>query len=189
MNPSQSTSLQLTDSLAEIIDDFVTTRSHICYLGVDRAVYTQVMHDALWSSSVWPSLRVSILWCDKSVPEITFTNAWYVANQLQENWPEGARKVDIVRFHGANHFVSHLLPCACLLTVSMFTGSLGHTGAYGRASSRVGVIAILYQRLLPLASYVVTIVDFLPFLLPMYPTYVAYAPHGHDVALSPSYSL
>lgn len=91
---------------AEIVDDFVTTRSHIYYLGVDRSVYRDITHDALWNSAVWPGLRVSVLWCDMSVPDTVLTNAWYVDRQLRENWPQGARKVDIVRFRGANHFVS-----------------------------------------------------------------------------------
>lgn len=114
------------DQRAEIVDEFVTTRSHIFYLAVDRAVYGQVMHDALWHSSVWPDLRVSVLWCDMAVPDTIMTNAWYVARQLRENWPEGARKVDIVRFRGANHFVSacHLLFFACLLTILLCQASL-----------------------------------------------------------------
>ena len=116
---------------AEIVDDHVTTRSHIYYLGVDREVYGEVMHDALWHSTVWPGLRVSVLWCDMSVPDTVLTNAWYVARQLRDNWPQGARKVDVVRFRGANHFVSVcLLNFALLLMTVIYSAPLGYTAAY-----------------------------------------------------------
>ena len=91
---------------AEIVDDHVLTRSQKYYLSVDGAVYKEIMHDALWHSTVWPGLRVSVLWSDMSIPDTVLTNAWYVARQLRDHWPQGARKVDIVRFRGANHFVS-----------------------------------------------------------------------------------
>lgn len=99
------------DQRFEMVDEFVSTRSHFHFLAVDREVYRGIMHDALWNSSVWPKLRVSVLWCDMSVPETALANGWYLPRQLQEDWPQGARKVDVVRFRGANHFVS-----ACLLS-------------------------------------------------------------------------
>ena len=95
-----------TAQRADIVDESVTVRSHLDYVAVDRAVYGQIQREALWNATVWPKLRVSALWCDMSVPE-TCLAAWYLARQLR-TWPQGAREVELVRFSGANHFVSRL---------------------------------------------------------------------------------
>ncbi|TFY59860.1 hypothetical protein EVJ58_g5515 [Rhodofomes roseus] len=95
-----------SEQYADVVDPTVTARSHLLYIMVvDRSVYRDVMHDALWDSSVWPGLRVPLIWCDMSVSETVFA-AWHFSQQVKENWPRGARKIDIVRFEGANHFVS-----------------------------------------------------------------------------------
>ena len=95
-----------TTQRADLVDETVTARSHVAYVAVDRTVHGRILREALWDSTVWPNLRVSSIWCDMSVPDTVLTNAWYVDRQLRENWPQGARKIDIVRFRGANHFVS-----------------------------------------------------------------------------------
>ncbi|KAH9843701.1 Alpha/Beta hydrolase protein [Rhodofomes roseus] len=93
-----------SEQYADVVDPTVTARSHLLYImAVDRSVYRDVMHDALWDSSVWPGLRVPLIWCDMSVSETVFA-AWHFSQQVKENWPRGARKIDIVRFEGANHF-------------------------------------------------------------------------------------
>lgn len=89
---------------AAVVDESVAARSQMAFVAVDQAVCGQIMQEALWDATVWPNLRVSAIWCDMSIPD-TCVAAWHFARQL-EDWPQGARKVELVRFHGANHFVS-----------------------------------------------------------------------------------
>lgn len=93
------------ENLAEITDPAVLAKSHVAFGNVDAAVYKKNLDAALLDASVWPRVRVSLVWCDMSPPETVFST-WYLANQLTTTWPQGARKVDVVRFEGANHFVS-----------------------------------------------------------------------------------
>ena len=94
--------------LTEITDPDVLTSSHAAFGNVDPAVYKKNLDDALLDASVWPRVRVSLVWCDMS-PAETLLSTWYLANQYVNHWPQGARKIDIVRYEGANHFVSSTL--------------------------------------------------------------------------------
>ncbi|EPT04329.1 hypothetical protein FOMPIDRAFT_44288 [Fomitopsis schrenkii] len=91
------------EELADITDPAVLTTSHVAFGNIDPAVYKKHLDAALLDASVWPRVRVSLVWCDMSPPE-TLLSTWYLANQLATTWPQGARKVDLVRFEGANHF-------------------------------------------------------------------------------------
>lgn len=122
-----------TEELAEITDPEVLATSHMTFGSIDPAVYKKNLDDALLNSSVWPRVRVSLVWCDMS-PGETLLSTWYLASQLANNWPQGARKVDLVRFEGANHFVSRtsLYPYHDRL-------ELASTAALGRARAHDGV--------------------------------------------------
>ncbi|KAH9937692.1 uncharacterized protein B0H18DRAFT_1113494 [Fomitopsis serialis] len=91
------------EELAEITDPAVITRSHPLYYNVDPALCKENLDAALLDASTCPRLRVSLVWCDMSPPE-TVMSTWYLARQIQDLWPSNARKIDVVRFEGANHF-------------------------------------------------------------------------------------
>lgn len=56
----------------------------------------------------WPNVEVRYLWCDHSIWEMPLA-AFRLSRDLEEATSQGkrVRKVDFVRFRGANHFVSH----------------------------------------------------------------------------------
>ncbi|KAH9835553.1 Alpha/Beta hydrolase protein [Rhodofomes roseus] len=91
------------EELSEITDPAVITSSHPLYYNVDPALCKENLDAALLDASWCPRLRVALVWCDMSVPE-TIMSTWYLARQVSEHWPASARKVDLVRFEGANHF-------------------------------------------------------------------------------------
>ena len=96
------------EELAEITDPAVLVSSHTAFGNIDPGVYKRNLDDALLDASVWPRIRVSLVWCDMSPAETLFST-WYLADRLAHQWPQGARKVNLVRFEEANHFVSCLL--------------------------------------------------------------------------------
>lgn len=100
-----STARMTPTEYAEIIDPSVITRAHPLFHAVAPEIYWDNVEAALWDSTTWPHLKISIVWCDMSPPE-TVISAWYLSKRIKEDWPEEARKVDVVRFRGANHFVS-----------------------------------------------------------------------------------
>ena len=57
----------------------------------------------------WRSVEVRLVWCDHSTWEMPLL-AWTLQKELEEAERAGqkVRKVDFVRFRGANHFVSTL---------------------------------------------------------------------------------
>ncbi|KAH9830743.1 Alpha/Beta hydrolase protein [Rhodofomes roseus] len=91
------------EELARVVNEDVIARSHIFYELLDSTVYTDSMHLALHDASVWPQLRVLLLWCDMSVSG-TVVPSWGFLKAYQEDWPANGRRVDAVRIKGANHF-------------------------------------------------------------------------------------
>ena len=87
----------------EVADTAVVERSQLFYTSIDIAVYEEVMLAAMWDASVWPRLRTKFVWCDRSVAE-TVLAACHFARQV-EKWPASSRKIEFVRFRGANHMV------------------------------------------------------------------------------------
>ncbi|KZT65133.1 hypothetical protein DAEQUDRAFT_697601 [Daedalea quercina L-15889] len=100
----QPTAVRMTpQELEEVTDPAVNTRAHPLFHAVDPGIYRNNMQAALWDSTTWPHLKVTLVWCDMSPPE-TIISAWYITQQIKEEWPKDARKVDVLRFEGANHF-------------------------------------------------------------------------------------
>ncbi|KAH9835552.1 Alpha/Beta hydrolase protein [Rhodofomes roseus] len=98
-----STARMTTQRFGDVTDPNVTKRAHPLFHAVDPRLYQENVQAALWNSTTWPHLRVTLVWCDMSLPE-TVLSACYLAKQINEEWPQGARKVDVLRFNGANHF-------------------------------------------------------------------------------------
>ncbi|PCH43848.1 alpha/beta-hydrolase [Wolfiporia cocos MD-104 SS10] len=91
------------DELAATAEMSVTHRSHRPMHTVQRGVCADNLRAALHDSTICPRVRVSLVWCDMSVAE-TVLSSWTLARMVEREWPEGARKVEIVRMEGANHF-------------------------------------------------------------------------------------
>lgn len=120
-----STARMTPQEYAEVTDPSVITRAHPLFHAVDPAIYWSNVQAALWDSTTWPHLKMTIVWCDMSPPE-TVISAWYLSKKVREDWPEGARKVDVVRFQGVNHFVRPICPILWLkLTYYHSVGALG----------------------------------------------------------------
>ncbi|KZT65132.1 alpha/beta-hydrolase [Daedalea quercina L-15889] len=85
----------------KVVEPEVAERSQLSYMGMDEAVYREVLQTAMWDASAWQRLRITLVWCDKSVAEAVLA-ACHFAQQVQQ-WPKDARKVEFVRFRGANH--------------------------------------------------------------------------------------
>ena len=138
-----STARMTPQEYAEITDPSVTTRAHPLFHAVHPGIYWDNVQAALWDSTTWPHLRLTIVWCDMSPPE-TVISAWYLSKKVKEDWPEGARKVDVVRFQGVNHFVSDSYPpvgSGALAHGQCRTlGTLGPSRANDGASRRSRVI-------------------------------------------------
>ncbi|KAH9937693.1 Alpha/Beta hydrolase protein [Fomitopsis serialis] len=98
-----STTRMTHQEFADVTDPDVVKRAHPLYHAVNPVLYKENIQGALWNATTWPHLKVTLVWCDMSPPE-TVLSAWYLANQVGTNWPRGARKVDVLRFQGANHF-------------------------------------------------------------------------------------
>ncbi|TFY67242.1 hypothetical protein EVJ58_g1755 [Rhodofomes roseus] len=103
--PHQSATLHRmsSDEFARIINADVVARSHLFYELVDGKVYADNTRVALRSTSIWPNVRVVLVWCDMSVSE-TVLPAWGLLRQVQEDWPTNGRAIHSVRLKGANHF-------------------------------------------------------------------------------------
>ena len=90
-----------------IVNAGVILRSHVPQEFFDDKVYADNMRRALCDCSVWPNLRVALLWCDMSV-SATLLSAWSLLEAYRGAWPVNGRHVDAVRMRNANHFV-----CSC----------------------------------------------------------------------------
>ncbi|KAH9835554.1 Alpha/Beta hydrolase protein [Rhodofomes roseus] len=96
-----STERMLYQEYDEVTDTGVAERSQLFWMDFDVTVYKEMTELAMYDATIWPHLQIKLVWCDRSVVE-TVLAAWYFAQQMRD-WPEGARKVEIVRFRGANH--------------------------------------------------------------------------------------
>ncbi|KAH9924430.1 Alpha/Beta hydrolase protein [Fomitopsis serialis] len=89
--------------LAKVLNADVIARSHIFYEFLDGEVYKDTMRRALHDTSIWPGLRVVLLWCDMSVSAVVMSS-WGLLKEYHGDWPAGGRRIDAVRMKGANHF-------------------------------------------------------------------------------------
>ncbi|KZT68307.1 alpha/beta-hydrolase [Daedalea quercina L-15889] len=85
-----------------VVNKDVLARSHIFWEILDSKVYTTNTRKALYDASVWPKLRVSLLWCDMSLALIVMAT-WGLLKDYQD-WPANGRSIHTVRMKGANHF-------------------------------------------------------------------------------------
>ncbi|KAH9924426.1 Alpha/Beta hydrolase protein [Fomitopsis serialis] len=92
-----------SDELGKVANEDVMAHSHMFYVFMDDKVYKDTMRRALHDTSVWPGLRVALLWCDMSV-SATVMSSWGLLKEYQDEWPAGGRRIDAVRMKGANHF-------------------------------------------------------------------------------------
>lgn len=114
-SPIANPPLQLTPTLtrmsegeaARTVNSDVILRSHKPQEFFEDKVYADSMRRALCDTSVWPNLRVVLLWCDMSVSGIVLST-WGIMKEYHETWPNNGRRIDFVRMKGANHFVRPL---------------------------------------------------------------------------------
>lgn len=89
--------------IAAVTDWAGAQRSHLAMLDIDSTVYQENAQRALLDKSVWPGLRIVLVWCAMSVGETVY-GSWDLARRVRHAWPPGARKVDVRRLDGVNHF-------------------------------------------------------------------------------------
>lgn len=87
----------------DALDYIHAPRSCVPMALIDKSVFLENMRRALWDCSVWPHLRVTLVWCEMSPGEM-LVGSWHLAKQIREAWPDGARKVSVKRMENANHF-------------------------------------------------------------------------------------
>lgn len=104
--PHQTPSLtrMSEEEAARIVSADVIPRSHAPQEFFDVQVYADNMRQALCDASIWPNLRVALLWCDMSV-SATLLSAWGILNEYRDAWPVNGRRINAVRMKNANHFV------------------------------------------------------------------------------------
>ncbi|KZT68313.1 hypothetical protein DAEQUDRAFT_728131 [Daedalea quercina L-15889] len=91
------------DELSRVVNEGAVMRSHFLYEAVDGKVYTDNARNALRDTTVWPDLRVVLVWCDMSVSE-ALLSTWGLLKQVEGDWPAHGRRVHALRLRGANHF-------------------------------------------------------------------------------------
>ncbi|KAH9937695.1 uncharacterized protein B0H18DRAFT_971837 [Fomitopsis serialis] len=91
------------EELTSTTDPAALAHSTLAFTRVDSQVYEENMQAALWDRSVWPEVRVALVWCDASVGP-TMLAGWYLANMVATRWPARSRKVELVRFEGGESF-------------------------------------------------------------------------------------
>lgn len=71
-------------------------------------------------NNIWPNIRTHVLWCDMSVAETAYATI-LLEKEMREARQKGewVRNVHLVRFRGANHYVSNLLLIRLRITVRM----------------------------------------------------------------------
>lgn len=89
--------------IAAVTDWAGAQRSHLAMLDIDSTVYQENAQRALLDKSVWPGLRIVLVWCAMSVGETVY-GSWDLARRVRHAWPPGAREVDVRRLDGVNHF-------------------------------------------------------------------------------------
>lgn len=89
---------------ARIVSADVILRSHFPQEFFDDKVYENNMRKALCDASVWPNLRIVLLWCDMSV-SATLLSVWGILKEYRDVWPTNGRRISAVRMKNANHFV------------------------------------------------------------------------------------
>ncbi|OBZ66589.1 hypothetical protein A0H81_13449 [Grifola frondosa] len=97
---------RMTAAELAAVTDASDTGSHIPVLHVSTEVYSENLQMALFDSmkaSVWPGLRVELVWCEMSHGEPQYS-AWYVVQMAAEY--QSGRKLAVTKMEGANHFVS-----------------------------------------------------------------------------------
>ncbi|EED78969.1 predicted protein [Postia placenta Mad-698-R] len=90
--------------IAAVTDWAGAQRSHVAMLDVDSTVYQENAQRALLDKTVWPGLRVVLVWCTMSVGATVY-GSWDLARRVRHAWPPGAREVDVKRLDGVNHFL------------------------------------------------------------------------------------
>ncbi|KAH9835551.1 Alpha/Beta hydrolase protein [Rhodofomes roseus] len=101
--PSPTLTRMSAEELAGVTDPAALAHSTLAFTRVDPRVYEENMQAALWDKTIWPRLRIALVWCDASVGP-TMLASWYLANMVVTRWPAQGRRVELVRFEGANHF-------------------------------------------------------------------------------------
>ncbi|PCH43962.1 hypothetical protein WOLCODRAFT_75425 [Wolfiporia cocos MD-104 SS10] len=91
------------EDLATVTSVAQASRAHIPLILAHPPVYTEVARRALKKVNVWPDVHVTFVWCDMA-PGDHIIAAWEVSRKVRMAWPLNARRVDIVRMSGANHF-------------------------------------------------------------------------------------
>lgn len=87
-----STARMTPTEYAEIIDPSVITRAHPLFHAVAPEIYWDNVEAALWDSTTWPHLKISIVWCDMSPPE-TVISAWYLSKESKKTGPKRPGKL------------------------------------------------------------------------------------------------
>ncbi|KAI0930702.1 hypothetical protein AcW1_003659 [Taiwanofungus camphoratus] len=103
LNQQPSLARMSAAEVAATTDWVGAPRSYIPMISIDQTIYEVNKCRALLDATIWPRLRATLVWCDMSVGE-TMIAAWDLARSVSQSWPEGARKVDVRRMEGANHF-------------------------------------------------------------------------------------
>ncbi|EMD32088.1 hypothetical protein CERSUDRAFT_119070 [Gelatoporia subvermispora B] len=75
--------------------------SHVPYLFMNRAVYEENARRALQGKSIWPNVKMVLVWCDMSVGEVLL-GSWRIIQLAQES--KNGRGLVVQRMRGANHF-------------------------------------------------------------------------------------
>jgi len=99
------------EEIAATSANHLWARSQVLYQPdfIDMELFRENTRTALQDRSVWPRLRVCLVWGDMSVDEIILTS-WDIARHAKTAWPEGGRSLHVVRLEGGNHLPHIDLP-------------------------------------------------------------------------------
>ena len=71
----------------------------------DMTLFRENTRAALQDASVWPRMRVRLVWAPMTVGEVALT-AWDIASHAKVAQTNGGRPIQVVRSESGNHFVS-----------------------------------------------------------------------------------